>query len=395
MEYTIFYSWQSEKSDVTDFIREQLINCSKQLSEEYRVAINVKDADSDNRGSYNINTAVIKGIDNADIVVADLTPTSHGADGRANPNSNSLYEYAYACSKKGFENVIAVADVSIDSTRDMPFDWNHNALVTLNGVGDNKFNAALGNAIERILSAMLNPKLYNSTTEFFSLRIAQSFPGIRGIKVYEDPHEIRLHLGAFFKRPIRFGESLDAEGDNTPIWWFRGGSAEGIQTFSISQNGIYHIGWNEFKVKRIIVYAESSTYYAEYIYIETEPLPPISPEMTDERIEQIKDTLGYCDEEYAVVSEGLLSKNVTRQEYDDGYTEFNGEIIPITGKAELRCRFLTPYNFVVAAKFSSINCREFDMATHDLFNEILNDSTKFDELHNIIIKLPKPLYRGR
>jgi len=396
MEYTIFYSWQSEKSDVTDFIREQLIDCCKQLSEDYRVVIHVKDADSGNRGSYNINTAVIKGIDDADIVVADLTPTSHGADGRANPNSNSLYEYAYACSKKGFENVIAVADVSKDSTRNMPFDWNHNALVTLNGIGDNNFRGNLINAVRKILLAKLKPIAYSATTIFFSKRISESFPGVRGLKEYTDQHEIKRHLDAFFKHPIIFGEAIDSDGDTEPIWWFRSGSSESIDSYKVLDNGIYLIGSNEFKIKRIVVFECPPRYYSEYIYIETEPLSPIvDKSLSPEKISQIAADLGHCDEEYAVVKVGDFETNISGEEFDDGYADINGKIVPIHDYAERRCRFLAPFNFVVCAKFSSINSDKFDVESGRIFDGILRGTVKFEELHELIKSLPKPPYRGR
>ncbi len=396
MEYTIFYSWQSEKSDVTDFIREHLIDCCKQLSEEYRVAINVKDADSDNRGSYNINTAVIKGIDNADIVVADLTPTSHGLDGRANPNSNSLYEYAYACSKKGFENVIAVADVSKDSTKDMPFDWNHNALVTLKSTGDNSFRGSLMNAVRKILLAKLKPTIYSATTTFFSRRLSESFPGLRGLKEYTDQHEIKRHLDAFFKHPVLFGEATDSEGDTEPIWWFRGGSSESIESYQVLENGIYLLGGNEFKIKRIVVFECHQRYYSEYIYIETEPLQPVvDKNYTQERISQIAADLGHCDEEYAVVKKGDIEVNISGDEFDDGYADINGKIVPIRDCAERRCRFLAPYNFVICAKYSSINCHKFDVESGRIFDGILRGTVEFGELHELIVRLSKPLCRGR
>lgn len=396
MKYTIFYSWQSEKSDVTDFIRNQLEVCCQNLSNKHNVEIVVKDADIDNRGSYNINTAVIEGIENADIIIADLTPTSHGDDGRANPNSNALYEYAYACSKKGFENVIAITDISCDSTKIMPFDWNHNSLVTFNGVGDNKLKETLGIAIEKVLNAKLKPILRSATTTFFAKRISESFPGVRGLKEYTDPHEIKKHLDALFKHPIVFGEATDGDGDPEPIWWFRGGSSEAIDSYKVLKNGIYVLGNNEYKIKRIIVFECHQRYYSEYVYVETDSLPPVKDEtLTADRINQIKKDLGRCDEEYGVVKSGNIELNISGEEFDDGYAEMNGDIVKIGDIAERRCRCLTPFNFVICAKFSSINCSDFDMESRRIMDGILNDTATFEDLHKFITGLPKPYYRGR
>ena len=396
MNYTIFFSWQSENAAITDFIRNLLSDCCFELSKEFGITIEVKESDTDNRGSYNINAAVINGIENADIIVADLTPTSHGQDGRANPNSNSLYEYAFACAKKGFENVIAIVDVSQDSTRNMPFDWNHNALVTLDGTGDTNVKESLRNAIRKIVSAKLTPTLYSATTTFFAKRISESFPGVRGLREYTDPHEIKKHLDNLFRHPITFGEVIDDEGDHEPIWWFRGGSSESIGSYRVLKNGIYLIGGNEFKIKRIIVFECHQRYYSEYIYFETEPLPPVvEKSLTEDRIKEITQDLGHCDEEYAVVKSGIIEYNISGDEYDDGYADINGEIVPVRELAERRCRFLSPFNFVVCAKFSSINCSEFDRMSQPVFDGILKGDIPFEELHKIIIGLPKPQYRGK
>jgi len=395
MNYTIFFSWQSERRDISNHIRAMLEKCIKELSLDLIVNLTITDADSNNRGSYNINTAVIRGIEAADIVVADLTPTSHRDDGRANPNANALYEYAYSCAVKGFENVLAIADISKDSIKDMPFDWNHNSIVAFNGITDDSFSASLKVALSKILSAKILPVLRISTTEFVANRIAAAFPGVRGLKSYSDPHEIKLHLEAFFKHPILFGESTDADGSSEPIWWFRGGSTEAITSFRVLKNGIYLIGWNEFKIKSITVYSDSSRYYSEYIYVETEPLKPVMTEMSEDKIKQITCDLGYCDEEYAVVRVGEFEKEITREEYDDGYAEVNGEIVPIRGKAQLRCRFLSPYNFIIAAKFSSINNTECDIRTQNVFDEIFKGTASVEDLHKIIVSLPKPQFCGR
>lgn len=393
MEFTIFYSWQSERADASEFIRRQLEDCCRNLSERLHVGITVKDADADNRGSYNINTAVIAGIRDADIVVADLTPTSHGDDGRANPNANSLYEYAYACAWKGFEDVIAVTDVSRDSTRNMPFDWNHNSLVTFNGVGDGRLADALTTAVERIVMAKLLPTLHWPTTVFFSKRMSESFPGLRGLREYTDQHDIKMHLDALFRHPIVFGEAIDREGDRQPVWWFRGGSCEAIVSYRVLKNGIYLLNGNEFRIRRIIAFGCPQRPYSEYVYIETEGLPPVvDKSITKEYIERITKDLGYCDEEYGVVKAGGMEINVSAAEFDDGHAEINGEIVRIGENSERRCRFLASYNFVVCAKFSAINCHEFDLRSRPIFEGILNGTVPFEELHNLIASLQKPHY---
>lgn len=394
MKLTIFFSWQSEKPDVSDFIRDTLTRACGELSHEHGLDMQVVDASTNQRGSYNINNAVIKEISNADIVVADLTATSIGADGkRGIPNANALFEYAYGCGVRGFENVLAAVDVEDMPIGQMPFDWNHNSVVAFKGKGDQHFYDTIKMELSKIVKTRLKPTLTQSTTEFFSQRIARSFPKTSGFQIIEDPNLIKTHLEYLFENPIEFGDASDSEGDRRPIWWFRGGLSMPIDSFKVLRNGTYVIGWDEFRIKRIAVYADSGQYYAEYVYIETEPLPPVIDKeyYTKDRIQSIAAELGYCDEEYAIFN----GHPISRKEYDNGVVEIDGENIEINGKAKLRTRHLAPYNFVVCAKFSSINSPQFDRMSSPVFDGILKGTSTVEDLHKIIVSLPKPPYRGR
>ena len=393
MTLRIFYSWQSEKPAISEFIRKSLVEVCKQLNEELEVKIHVTDASADQRGSYDINAAVTKGIKASDIVIADLTATNTSVDKlRGLPNANALFEYAYACGVKGFENVLAVVDINEMPIGQMPFDWNHNYVATFRGVNDKDFSSVLKTELAKIIELRLKPALTQSTEVFFSSRIAKAFPKLSGFNIIEDPHEIKMHLDDLFKSPILFGKATDTEGDREPIWWFRGGSSMPITSYKVLRNGTYVIGCDECRIKRIAVYASSARYYCEYVYIEMEPLPPIDKETySQEHIDEITSGLGYCDEEYAVFN----GHPISRKEYDNGVAEIDGEHVDVSGKAELRIRHLTSYNIVVCAKFSSINSSAFDRLSGPVMDGILKGTSSVEELHSIITSLPKPPYRGR
>lgn len=386
----VFFSWQSERYDSSDLIRNALTDCVKELSGEYNIYIVVKDADADNRGSYDINKAVLNAISDCDLTVADLTPTSHGYDGRANPNANALFEYATAMSIKGHENVLAVADISEDNIGKFPFDFNHNAMVAFKSSKGNSFKTSLKRALEKIIKDILYPVLYDATTVFVSQRVAQGFPGIRGLHIYEDKNEINLHLDAFFKHPVVFGEVIDRDGDREPLWRSRGIQAEAIKTYERLNNGVIILGWNELSIRKIAVYSDSSRYYSEYLYIEADAMLSIYPgHLTEKQIHQIAGERGYCDEEYAVIRQGGFLHKISRQEYDDGYAEAEGRIIPLNHKAELRCRHLSPVNFIVAAKFGSYNCNRFERTSKEYFDGLLNWSKTLEEFYDYLLSFPK------
>lgn len=393
----VFFSWQSERAEAAAAVRWALDECCQGLMTEGDVFIEVCDADEGERGTYDIGAAVRKGIDGCDVVVADLTPTSYGADGRANPNANALFEYATAIALKGHERVLAVAEIAGDELRRLPFDFNHNSLVTFSGSGDLALNRKLKTALEKIVRPILYPVLYDATTVFFSQRVAHGFPGDRELVVYDDPIEIARHLDAFFAAPINFGEAVHAEGDPEPLWWFRGGQAEAIPSYERLPNGIVLLGWNELKIRRIAVFSDSARYYKEYLYIEAAAMPPVwgADAPSPERIKQIADDGGYCHEEYAVIRHGDFVQNITAQQYDDGYAEVDGRIIPIRGRATPRCRYLSPFNFIVAAKYGSYNCSEFCRTSQAHFDAMLHGTESLDDFNRYLMTFPKPPYRCR
>lgn len=395
MIYSIFFSWQSEKREASDFIRNALKEIVPQLEDELSVTIRLTEADTDNRGSYNINSAVENALHDADIVIADLTPTSTGSDGRHNPNTNAIFEYAMAWEHKGNDNVIATACLDGVQVSKLPFDFNHNALVGFSMSDFEGCKKSLKSALEKILRTRLKPVLYDATTVFFTQRIASAFPGVRGLKVYEDQSEIRKRLDRFFAHPIVFGEAIDRDGDKEPLWWFRGGSSNAITSYDVSSGNTYLIGWKELKIKRLAVYSDHARYYSQYLYIEAEPLEPVIDKdyYSKEKIADLLKDSDYVDEEYAVVKEGKIPTLISRQCYDDGYAEIHGEIIRIPETTQIRCRFLTPFNFIVTAKFSSYNRPEFDQTSREYFNGLLKGTKTLEEFHDYLMKFPKPSWR--
>ena len=139
MNLNIFFSWQSERPESSELIANTLTECCKELSKELGAELTVIQPSDENRGAYNINNAIDRAIHSSDIVIADLTPTSTGPDGRRNPNSNVIFEFATAREFLKSENVLATADIAGEDLSRMPFDFNHNSLIGFDSVDDPKF----------------------------------------------------------------------------------------------------------------------------------------------------------------------------------------------------------------------------------------------------------------
>jgi hypothetical protein len=91
-------------------------------------------------------------------------------------------------------------------------------------------------------------------------------------------------------------------------------------------------------------------------------------------------------EEYGLLQNGRM---VTRDEYDDGAASIGGQLVDIRGKAQLRVRYITPYNFVIAAHGSPINSLDFEARLTELLNAMLRGEDRLGELADEVHHLPR------
>ncbi len=216
--------------------------------------------------------------------------------------------------------------------------------------------------------------------EFFGRRLASAFPGVRGLKWFEDPKFIVERLKVLFKYPLAFslypGFDEELGGISTPIWWFRGGSSMHINSFEILSETKCLIGWDELELKRVAVYRSRSN-DRSFIYVETFPESLIS-EIEDSPETFVSNQLEYkeyASQEYAVYK-GIP---VRREEFDDGYALINKEVVDIFEAAQVRVRFLTSYNFIICAQSSPYNSREGDTIWGDFLEEALRTGAVLED----------------
>ncbi|MPS71767.1 MAG: hypothetical protein E2590_01300 [Chryseobacterium sp.] len=215
------------------------------------------------------------------------------------------------------------------------------------------------------------PLITEHSTSFFSYRIAKAFPGQRGLRWY-DAEEANKRLKILLKEPIRFKANGNyATGD--PIWWFRGQRAMFIDIFKPLSKTKILLGIEQIEIEKIAVYV-SDSYYKSFIYIQANAEEPTGIyDLKKDDIELYKEKWGYYTEEY-----GLLGKKIiTRQEYDDGAAIINGKIMDASN-SELRVRHVTPYNFIIAAKQSPYNSRNFMRETGVMFDNLLKNKFEFE-----------------
>lgn len=222
--------------------------------------------------------------------------------------------------------------------------------------------------------------LFSHSTTFFDYRFGKAFPGVRGIQRFDDPVVAVKRLAILLSTPLNSEELHD------PIWFFRGSSCLDIDRFEVVAEDKCLIGVDECKINKIAVY-KGSSYYKSFVYVELKAEEPtgvyedIDQEYINSRIKE----RGYAYEEYALYND----TPITRMEYDDGAAVINGDVVDFDGRAKVRIRYLSKYNFVICAKFHPFNSQLGDRLTKKCLDQMLRDEITFEEFVILTERLPR------
>ncbi|MDZ8260641.1 hypothetical protein [Nostoc sp. ChiQUE01b] len=227
-----------------------------------------------------------------------------------------------------------------------------------------------------------------STTSFFSERFSKSFPGVRGIQTFSSSSEAITRLAKLLKDPLTLKKG---NSETQPIWWFRGYRNLQIEFFQHLEDDIVLINEQELKIKSVTS-VNSRDYYQCFVYIETYPMEPSGLYNYEKHeIQNWIEKHGYYSEEFGVYQREFLVK---RSEYDDGAATLDGKLIELDWRAtELRARYLSPYNLVIAAIDSPINNLSFDNSFEEIMNNILRGNASIEDLNRAVLELPKRSHR--
>ena len=128
MNFTIFYSWQSDLPDQTNknAIRASLREaCTNVENEIEHIKCCLDDATRDTSGSPNIPLMILKKIRSSDAFVCDITTINATAPDnlRRTPNPNVIFELGYAVAHLGWERIIMLFNQELgEFPKDTPFD---------------------------------------------------------------------------------------------------------------------------------------------------------------------------------------------------------------------------------------------------------------------------------
>ena len=248
------------------------------------------------------------------------------------------------------------------------------------------FKENLKEAIEETNNVKDEPRISDPSTVHFHYRMQDSFPGVRGIEWFKDNDAIN-GLNRFFETPITFDDFKGHGVVGDPIWWFRGTSAHNAYRFERLTEGKMLFNTWELKIHKVGIY-NGTSYWNNVIYLQTYPDDPTKLcQLTEKEIKMRVIENGSCSE-YFGWSEGKILKAEYAQ---DGAAIIDGKYSKLKNP-EVRRRFLSPYNFILVAKFSPANTRKGNLLGVKYMNEILKGNATFEEFIEEYEKLPKHNY---
>ena len=161
--FRIFFSWQSDRTDVKKAIQRELDTVAKKLKKE-DINIIIDHDTRDRVGTQNIDVEVLQKILNCDIFIADITPVCKilskndaSIPAKLIPNPNVMYESGYALAHKGLSKMIFLASLQHGETiAQLPFDINHNTITAIHDLGQ---LPALSSMIRKIIDIVRNERI--------------------------------------------------------------------------------------------------------------------------------------------------------------------------------------------------------------------------------------------
>lgn len=430
-EFKIFFSWQSDTQKNEKHIIESALESAKnELLSSYGYEVVIDHSTLGESGMPAIDYTIMQKIDACDVFICDLTPIiafdkslgNGNSQKKEIPNPNVLLELGFAMSAVGDRYIIPVAHQGKWNANDLPFDINHKRVFAFNSSDCNltqpilevikeirkngKHRTPQACTYEKLQSIIQDiklkyfykphkvlPKVAQDSTTLFNIRMGKAFPGCRGLIEYTSIKDIKRALSILLEEPLRFQRVDGIRYSTQPIWWFRGGSALNIDKFTHLKGGKYLMGCKEVIVKRIVAYSSHARYYNQYVYVECEPDKPTGLYKTEYHIPNNlynDGILEHITEEYGVYKYNrFCSKLITREEFEDGHTMLRGKVVSTSHKAELRVRFLSKYNFIIAAQGSVYNNNTFSRTSDEMFWKMMEHMITNEEFNDYMLTFKK------
>lgn len=190
----------------------------------------------------------------------------------------------------------------------------------------------------------------------FDKMLLHAFPGKRGILVTDDPIKIE-----------RLMNGLSGITSQTDLWWSQGSSNNTINKIDKLGENTWIMDYKEVQVEKIWALKHNYSLDHQFLIIKTKAMPSFG----------IHENKEFHNEEAA----WFIDRYISREEYDDGVAEIDGEVVVLEGKAELRLRNLQPEFYFVATSSHPIILFENEHVVSEVYkNLVQNDELDQDDI---------------
>jgi hypothetical protein len=206
---------------------------------------------------------------------------------------------------------------------------------------------------------------------------------VRGTEWFGDPREIRMRLAKLLEEPLQSEEAS--------IWWSRGNSNLQIESFA-EEGDCVLINGEEMRISRLAAIT-SGSYKNSFVFVEVSPSEPTglysSTTQSIDAVARGDSPFPFYWEEYGIVDGATL---VTRAAFDDGHAMIDGELQSLRGRVEFRARYVTLYNFVIAAAGAPILQMQYDDQLEEHLNAMLRGEDRLSQIADDAKRLPTGHY---
>lgn len=230
-----------------------------------------------------------------------------------------------------------------------------------------------------------------SSDQLFSSRLADAFPGARGLTVITDQTTALDRLDIMFRDPIFqcFRNDDGTTRTTYPLWWFRGPINMYISSYERAE-GKCILAEHELQITKVAAMRWPGNSMWEFLYLEASAEPPSGayayPDDYIARTRAERVIGNFVSEEYAV----WRDRAITYEEFDDGAAIVDGRPVQISG-AKPRRRYLTNFNVILCGNQNVINSTpQLDYEIVALLDGILDGKQSIDDLSSFITALPRP-----
>lgn len=164
----------------------------------------------------------------------------------------------------------------------------------------------------------------------FARRLTRVYPGARGV----------VHINQTPVMDRLFRELADV-GRADHVIWTRGLGWGDIRSLARTLGGDWILDHTEMRVTDAWLHQPVANNDHQFVLVRSAALPPFG-------LRPVPNS----DHDEAAWFRG---RYISREQYDDGAAEIDGEVVPLNGEADIRVRHLAPRYYFIAPKFGALN----------------------------------------